>query len=302
MLLAVRSRSRGLAASDVDQALGERSMVVTWLNRGTLHLVLAEDYPWLQAITAPRHLKWNARRLDEEGVLPAPAERGSEAIVKALTEEGPLGRNDLRERLDRAGIPTAGQALVHLIGRTALRGSIVRGPVVDGQQHFVLVEDWLGPQPEVEIEAALTELARRYLAGHGPASDRDLAKWAGITLGQARSGLKAIGSELVERDGLVDLAGRPGPQNEPVVRLLGPFDPILHGWKSREWIIPVDEDRAVVTVNGLFRPTILAGNRIIGTWKMPDGEVELAPFDRLDRKTEAALEDEASAVFRYLAG
>ena len=39
--LTVRARSAGLSASDVDAALARRSLIVTWLNRGTLHLVRA---------------------------------------------------------------------------------------------------------------------------------------------------------------------------------------------------------------------------------------------------------------------
>jgi hypothetical protein len=43
--LAVRSRSGGLTAADVDRALTEdRSLLITWLNRGTLHLIRSEDY------------------------------------------------------------------------------------------------------------------------------------------------------------------------------------------------------------------------------------------------------------------
>ena len=42
--LAVRARSEGLAASDVDRALDERRLIVTWVNRGTLHLIRSEDY------------------------------------------------------------------------------------------------------------------------------------------------------------------------------------------------------------------------------------------------------------------
>ena len=38
--LAVRSRTTGGTAIAVDQALAERRLVVTWLNRGTLHLSL----------------------------------------------------------------------------------------------------------------------------------------------------------------------------------------------------------------------------------------------------------------------
>ena len=53
--LAVRARSHARSAGDVDAALTEdRSVVVTWLNRGTLHLVRTEDYWWLHPLTTPR--------------------------------------------------------------------------------------------------------------------------------------------------------------------------------------------------------------------------------------------------------
>ena len=52
--LAIRARSSGLSAADVDRALTEeRTLLITWLNRGTLHLVASEDYSWLHALTAP---------------------------------------------------------------------------------------------------------------------------------------------------------------------------------------------------------------------------------------------------------
>ena len=52
--LTVRSRTTGLRAADVDRALtDDRSLVVTWLNRGTLHLVTADDYWWLHPLTTP---------------------------------------------------------------------------------------------------------------------------------------------------------------------------------------------------------------------------------------------------------
>ena len=78
--LAVRARSAGLSASDVDSALARRSMVVTWLNRGTLHLVRAEDYWWLHPLTTPQLRTGNSRRLAQEGVPPQDAERAVAAV------------------------------------------------------------------------------------------------------------------------------------------------------------------------------------------------------------------------------
>jgi uncharacterized protein YcaQ len=298
--LAIRARSTGLAAADVDRALSEdRSLLITWLNRGTLHLVRREDYPWLQALTSPRVLAGNARRLAQEGVTPDAAERGVEVIAGALAAEGPLTRVQLRERLDTAGVRTEGQALVHLLILAALRGIAVRGPMIGRQHAFVLVRDWLGEPAPVDRDRALAELARRYLVGHGPADERDLAKWSGLGLRDVRAGLSAIATELHEReDGLADLAGRPAPAAVPPPRLLGPFDPVLLGWASREWLL--DSHRAVITVNGLFRPFALADARAVATWSMPAGEVVLDPFDGLTRKHATALRADARDVVRYL--
>ena len=47
------------------------------------------------------------------------------------------------QRLDSADVPTAGQALVHVLFYASLQGVCVRGPMVGGEQAFVLVRDWL---------------------------------------------------------------------------------------------------------------------------------------------------------------
>src|SRR4030095_3672918 len=87
--LAIRARTSGLSAADVNSALTEeRSILITWLNRGTLHLVRREDYPWLHALTTPQLHTGNARRLRQEGVSESQAERGVRALERALADEG----------------------------------------------------------------------------------------------------------------------------------------------------------------------------------------------------------------------
>jgi hypothetical protein len=125
--LAIRARSTGLTAAHVDRALtDERSAVITWLNRGTLHLVASDDLQWLHSLTTPPLFTGNARRLAQEGVLPDAAERAVAVIERALAEEGPLTRVQLRERIAASGVPTEGQALVHLLMLACLRGIAVR--------------------------------------------------------------------------------------------------------------------------------------------------------------------------------
>ena len=300
--LAVRARTEGLSAADVDRALtDERSLLITWLNRGTLHLVRSEDYPWLHALTAPAQMTGNMRRLGQEGVSLEDAERGVSVIERALADEGPLTRDQIRERVADAGVRTEGQALVHILFAAALRGLVVRGPMVDGKHAFVLVRDWLGKQKPVDRDKALPELARRYLAGHGPATDRDLARWAGLPLRDARTGLSAISSALEESgEGLVDLPGREEPAELPPPRLLGPYEPLLLGWTSREDVLGTHQE--LVTINGIFRPFALVKGRAAASWSMPRGEVVQKPFGRLAKADAAALEEEAADVVRFLGG
>lgn len=279
--LAVRARSEGLTAADVERALAERALVVTWLNRGTLQLVRVEDYPWLQALTTPRRATGVLRRLAQEGIAGAAAERAVRAIERALAEEGPLTRAQLRER-----VRVEGQALVHVLFLAAIRGLVVRGPAVSRrEQAYVLVRDWLGEQPHVDRDAALRELGRRYLAAHAPADERDLASWAGLPLRDARAALR-------------DAPEPAAAAAEPPPRLLGPYDELLLGWADRGWV--VGAHRELVTVNGLFRPFALVGGRAVATWRLRGGELELAPFASLRAADEAALAREAEDVRRFL--
>lgn len=298
--LAVRARTVGVSAADVDRALtAERSLLITWLNRGTLHLVRSEDYPWLQALTTPPLRTSAGRRLRQEGVSEPEAERGVETIEAALAAEGPLTRVQLRERLEAADVPSAGQALIHLLFLMAVRGIVVRGPMIGKQHAYVLVRDWLGEQQPVDREKALAELARRYLAGHAPADDRDLARWAGLPLRDARAGLSAISSELVEReDGLLEPKGTPPPAPLPPPRLVGAYDPILLGWTSREEII--GPHRLLVTNNGLFRPFAMVEGRAVARWRLVGRKVTIEHLSEVSRRDAAALEADAARVLEFL--
>jgi hypothetical protein len=293
--LAVRSRSLGLHSSDVDRALDERRLVITTLNRGTLHLVRPEDYWWLQQLTTPPLLTSSSRRLAQEGVPPADADRAVALITKRLAD-GPATRNQLRDIVAAAGIRVEGQAFIHQIYRASLEGLIVRGPMAGGEHAFVLVRDWLGKPPKLDRDRSLAELGRRYLVGHGPADARDLARWSGLPLGDARKALTGAGIE--RPDGLVEAKGSKPTDAVPPPRLLGSFEPVLLGWTSRDDV--VGEDRTLVTSNGIFRPFALVDGVAVGSWGYAGGKVSLKPFCTLPAAVTKALDAEAADVRAFL--
>ncbi|MDQ1673585.1 MAG: hypothetical protein QOC98_2147 [Frankiaceae bacterium] len=303
--LAVRARSTADPApqvTDLEAALNDGSLVVSWLNRGTLHLVRADDFWDLHALTTPQLGAAVTRRLRQEGVGPEQAERGVEVCAQAVAE-GPRTRGEMREALDAAGVPTARQALIHVLFAATLAGYLVRGPMRGSEQAFVSAPGWVGSPPPLDRPAALARLARRYLSGHAPADARDLARWAGITLTDARAGFAALVDETCTRDdGLVELRDQeptvpPMPLSMPP-KLLGAFDPLLLGWTSRAEIIGPHTN--LVTDNGIFRPFVLVDGRAVGTWGLAGGVVTVTALEPLAPDVEPALQQETAAVLRFL--
>jgi len=143
-------------------------------------------------------------------------------------------------------------------------------------------------------------LPRRYLAGHGPAVDRDLAKSAGLPLRDARAGLGSIATELQQRGyALVALAGAPEVAEPPSPRLLGAFDPVLLGWVSRGFVVGAHE-RAILS-GGIFRAFALVDGVAAGLWRIAGSEAQLEPFDELSPQHASALRADGEDVIRYLA-
>ncbi len=238
-------------------------------------------------------------RLSQEGVTTAAADRGVAVIAKSLAEHGPLTRLQLRDRMRAAGVRTEGQALVHILALASHRGLVVRGPMAGKQHAVALTRDWLGEAKPIDRDRALAELARRFLAGHGPASDRDLAQWAGVPLRDARAGMQGIGREVVERDGgMVSLASLKRAALIPRPRLLGSYEPVLLGWTSR---VPILGEHVLkVTVEGVFRGFALVKGKGVATWSIRDGRVVIQPFGPVSAKDAAALKADADDVLRFL--
>jgi hypothetical protein len=306
---ALRVRTRGLTAAAVNAALSEeRSIVRGWLGRGTLHMVAAEDYPWMLALTAPTQAADGRRRLAEEGVSQADADRAMRTIENALADEGPLTRRELAARVAAKNIATEGQAMPHLLRRAVLGGVAVLGPMQGAQQAIALARDWLEAAPSAcltgaERDVALTELTRRYLAGHGPATERDLAYWAGLPLRDVRAGLQAIAGELaVLDDGLLDLAAGGESGRRTGARLLPVFDAYLLGWKDRTFAV-APEHVSKVYMGGLIGPAAAVDGRVAGTWRATRGGGRLAldiePFASLGSRAEAGLRREAADLARF---
>lgn len=282
--LAVRVRTTGLTAADVDAACRHREVVRTWAMRGTLHMLAADDFGWVTGLLGPYFAARGAPRRRQLGLDEATLERATTALDTIATT--PLTRADIVERLAGHGtvLDPRSQAPAHLLAYAALTGQLCRGPdTAKDEPTYVLVREWLGAQRALAEDEALARLAERYLAGHGPATAADLAAWSGLPVGRAKRGLAAIHTEPVEAAGeaAVVLAGHAGDPPAPS-RLLGHFDAYLLGYRGRALAVPQAHAHVIQAGGGFVMPAVLVAGQVVGTWRlrstMDPMRVELEPF------------------------
>ena len=309
----VRVRSVGLTAAAVDRAFEEeRSVVRTWLMRGTLHLCAADDVRWLMDVFGPALLQFGATRRRNLGLDDATCERGVQVLRTALAD-GPMARRQIRERMVSAGVleEPVGQSLVHLLYHAAALGVVCSGPRMGRDDSFVLLDDWVPRSAGPTGEAALAELARRYFAAYGPAGAADFAAWSVLRQPVIRAAMAAIGSELVEFPGSIrglytlGAAAGVGDIARPNVRLLGHFDTFLLGYRRREHLGDADAEAWIHDGGGgWIRPVICVDGWIAGGWRMDQVkgglDIKVMPFVRISPRADPAIGREVAAISRFL--
>jgi hypothetical protein len=181
---------------------------------------------------------------------------------------------------------------------------------MDGnEQLFVLVDDWIGG-PRRQPEDALAELAGRFFRGHGPATLKDLVRWAGLKAAEARAGLAAVRDDLarLEVDGVEHFLDPATPDLLAAHRreargtfLLPGFDEFVLGYADRSAVLdPEFAGRIVPGGNGVFRPTVVHDGRIVGTWQWTGRgakrTVTATPFTSWPGGVEARIPELAGAL------
>jgi hypothetical protein len=316
--LSLWARVDGLKGDAVSRWLWkDRKLVRTWAQRGTLHLLRADELGlWVGAQSAlkPRHhvgswlRHWGLTREQADAML--------DAIPVALD-----GRQLTREELATevaavTGIKGLDDKLKggfgDLLKPAAFRGDLCFAPS-DGQRvRFARPDQWLGAWEPVDTGEATLEVARRYLTRYGPAGREDLARWFGVpSPAEAGRWLKQLGDEVVESDGVymltadAEAAARAEPDG--AVRLLPAFDQYVVGAPRGDAdVVPAADRARVYRPQGWLSPVLLVDGRIAGVWSHERAGdrlvVEIEPFARLPRAVKAGAEAEAEALAGFLGG
>ena len=307
-LWALGIRMQSAREEVIEQAIADRTVVRTWPMRGTLHFVAPADIRWMLALLTPRVIAGQRGRHRQLELDQAAFDRSRDVLTRALEGGRQLTRDALYEILEAAGVSTAGQRGIHILGRLAQDGLLCFAARQGKQQTFALLEEWVPPARALERDEALAELAGRYFTSHGPATVQDFTWWSGLTVADAKAGIELAGPGL-ERE-IIDgqdywlsaaepAAGPNASPASPAAWLLPPFDEYTVAYKDRSAVH--DPARGgLMSINGIFYPLIVLDGRVAGTWKraFKKGTVEitLSPFASLKKKERQAV---AAAAERY---
>jgi hypothetical protein len=305
---AVASRTQNPDQADLATLLDDGAVVRTHVLRPTWHFVLAEDIGWLLDLTGPRVRRVTGQQLrithglDERGIDQAFA-----TVTQALASHGQLTRTQMADELRERGIPVSGQMLMILLADIELDGLICSGGVVDGEHTYALMSERVPAPRRLERTEALAELALRYFTGHGPATERDLAYWATLTLTDVRTGLQQVRDRLdsFQHDGRTFWhapGDAPGGPQEPAGHLLQVLDETYRGYQDSRWVLDAAGDvprtRESATGMALVDAQLLAAMR--RTISNDHVQFDLRPYRALTSPEIEALDQAAGRYGEFL--
>jgi hypothetical protein len=181
----------GRTRDEVRAAFESGAILRTWPMRGTLHVLPGADARWMLEHLGARALRGAQARRQFLGLAEEDADRAADVLGDALAGGGVMTRAECVALLEGAGIPSAGQRAYHLLWYASQKGVTCVGPPRVKEQTFVLLDEFAPAGIELDRPAALATIAGRFVRSHAPVSAHDLARWADITVTDARAGLAA---------------------------------------------------------------------------------------------------------------
>ncbi|GAL86660.1 hypothetical protein MYP_3890 [Sporocytophaga myxococcoides] len=305
--LAIGLRLLNSSESTIIKSINDGSILRTSALRGTLHIVSSKDIKWIldlagSAVINRMQKQYYSVGLDEKIFSKAFRIFSKELDGKFLT------RQELYSKLNEHKISPEENRGVYLINRASLEKIICQGPMKGKETTFTLLDAWAPKANTLERKDALPELAKRYFQSHGPATFEDFINWSGLSNADAKNAFESILSRMTKETlnqsqywFYGSLEKNPLPDK---VYLLPAFDEYILGYKNRDLFLDAEQSRKVITVNGLFYPTVIVNGKVVGIWKRihSKGKVilDFQLFDNLSKMKHAAIKDEIKRLENFL--
>jgi hypothetical protein len=303
--------------ADMLDSFNHGDILRTHVLRPTWHLVRPGDVRSMLRLTRPRVRPALAIYDRQMGLDRVELDR-SHAIVAAEVAGGRhRTRRQLAESLNAAGVPAQGQRLVHLLSHAEFDEVLISGAMAGRQQTYAAFDERVPPDNAprgadglFDAAAALAALAARYIAARGPATAKDFARWATLTITQARTGLAAADARPEQHDGMtmyVPADGAPEVSewpSRPRVDLLQGYDELIMSYSESRRFILFDGAALPVLNQDHYLHAVLIDGVLAGHWRhrltARDAVVQVEPIRDWSAAERRAVEGAARDHGRYL--
>lgn len=194
---ALALRLKDATSESLDALFNDGRILRTHVLRPTWHFVLPEDIRWMLELTAPRvsqAMTYYNRKLELDRTF---FDRSNAIIGEALAGGNALTRTEIAGVLTKHGINASGQRLGHIVMQAELDGVVCSGPLRGRQFTYALLGERAPNAMNLDREESLALLAGRYFTSHGPATVYDFAWWSGLTIRDAKLGLRLCEDRIV---------------------------------------------------------------------------------------------------------
>jgi hypothetical protein len=306
---ALALRTNGLDDAAIEAEFDRGAILRVHAMRPTWHFVAPEDVRWLQSLTSSRVQTVNGPRYRELGLDAATLRKGTACIARALEGGRQLTRDELRQCLARSRIPADGQRMAYILMHAELEAVVCSGARRGRQFTYALLDERAPEGRSRSRQEGLVELARRYFASRGPATVADFAKWSGLTVADARTGVEEVASKLGRRviDGSTYWSGGTSPpprRGPPRAHLLSLYDELVSSYRDRAALCDPADARKLVGMGSALAYVLILDGKIAGTWRRTIGRraalVEVDPFRRPSALEREAIARAAQRFARFL--
>jgi hypothetical protein len=265
----VAQRGRKITDRAIDAAFDSGRILRTHLMRPTWHFVSPDDIRWMQSLTAPRVHTANGSMYRMLGLDAKTLAASRRTLERALRKQEALTRPELQTKLRRAGITSDGHRLAYIVMNAELEQLICSGPRRGKQFTYALLDRRAPHAKRLSRDEALFELTRRYFTSHGPATVRDFSWWSGLTMKESRAGIEAMKPSIVSETVMDRVYWFVPPRARRAARpsaayLLPNYDEALIAYKDRGSVV---EHARTPPVTSVFAHHVLAGDRVVGSWR-----------------------------------
>ena len=270
--LAIGLRLPGTCNTTIESAIEKADIIRTHLLRPTWHFVSSDDIYWMLELSAPQIKSVTKSRDKELGITETVFSKSNLLLEKMLSGGRRLIRSEIVEEFKRENIATDENRFYHLLMRAEIDGIIFSRNSGPNIQTYSLLREVVPQRKAYTRDEALANLANRYFTSHGPATIHDFSWWSGLSVSESKRALEIILpdfiSETIENQTFWFSASLAAPQyKKGSIFLLPAFDEFVISYKHRTASVPIEHQNRAFSVNGIFRPVIVADGQVIGIWK-----------------------------------